>query len=82
MNTECHRMNTSQRQCCINCNSIHTRKYILGVFAADQLPLNLAFPCGAIANTYPYDKKGSHWCVSFFFHIQSLWNILKVMGNL
>lgn len=36
------------------------------MFAADQLPSNLTFPCGFIVNTDPYDKKGSHWCAFFF----------------
>ena len=58
-------MNTSQLQCCINSIPI-LRKSILGVFAADQLPPNLHFPCGFIANTDDHLNQGQHWC-SFFF---------------
>ena len=58
-------MNTSLLQCCIDCTPI-LRKYVLGVFAADELPLNLTFPCAFIANTESSSLKGSHWCVFFF----------------
>ena len=58
-------MNTSQIQCCIDCNPL-LKKSILGVYAADQLPVNLKFPCGFIANTDKHSKEGVHWC-SFYF---------------
>ena len=58
-------MNTSQIQCCIDCSST-LKKSTLGVFAADQLPVNLNFPCGFICNTDEYSKEGMHWC-SFYF---------------
>ena len=58
-------MNTSQLQCCINCSSV-LKKSTLGVFAADQLPNNLSFPCGFIANTDNHMKEGRHWCAFYF----------------
>lgn len=58
-------MNTSQIQCCIDC-SIVLRPYIIGVFAADQLPIKLDFPCGFIANTDTQNEAGRHWCCFYF----------------
>ena len=58
-------MNTSQLQCCIDCSPV-LRKSVIGVFAADQLPLSLRVPCGLIVNTDVYNKEGQHWC-SFYF---------------
>lgn len=57
-------MNTSQLLCCINCSPV-LKTSILGVFAADQLPKDLRFPCGFIANTDDHLNDGRHWC-SFY----------------
>ena len=58
-------MNTSQLQCCIDCDPM-LQKTILGVFAADQLPNDLVFPCGFIANTDNHFMEGRHWCTFYF----------------
>ena len=58
-------MNTSQLQCCIEC-SLSLKKYIAGVFAADELPSKLKYGSGFIANTDKHNKPGRHWC-SFYF---------------
>lgn len=61
-----YRMNTSQIQCCINCDPI-LKKHVVGVFAADRLPFTIhRFPCGFIANTDNYSKPGMHWCGFYF----------------
>jgi hypothetical protein len=38
----------------------------LGVFACDQLPPSIAYPCAVVANTDSSDKSGEHW-VAFYF---------------
>ena len=58
-------MNTSQLQCCIECDDI-LRGRIIGVFAADQLPVTLSvYPSGFIANTDDHSRPGHHW-IAFF----------------
>ncbi len=58
-------MNTSQIQCCIECDPT-LRPSVIGVFAADQLPKALTkYPCGFIANTDIYSKPGEHWCAFY-----------------
>jgi hypothetical protein len=61
-----HGMNTSQLQCCIDCDPL-LAKHVIGVFAADRLPRSLTrYPCGFIANTDNYSQPGTHWCVFYF----------------
>lgn len=58
-------MNTTQLQCCIDCDPI-LQDIILGVFAANQLPIILSkYPCGFIANTDIDTKPGQHWCAFY-----------------
>ena len=58
-------MNTTQLQCCIDCDPVLKDK-VIGVFAADQLPMTLSkYPCGFIANTDTYSKPGQHWCAFY-----------------
>jgi hypothetical protein len=38
----------------------------LGVFASDQLPTSISYPCAVVANTDSSDKPGEHW-VAFYF---------------
>ncbi len=53
------RMNTSQIQCCIECDPT-LRPSVIGVFAADQLPKALTkYPCCFIANTDIYSNRAS-----------------------
>lgn len=43
------------------------KNWTLGVFAADQIPINInKFPCGFIANSDDHLKEGRYWC-SFYF---------------
>lgn len=58
-------MNTTQLQCCIDCDSI-LRGHV-SVCAADHLPDTLKqFPCGFIVNTDIHSKAGTHWCAFYF----------------
>ena len=58
-------MNTSQLQCCIDCDTI-LRAGVIGVFASDQLPLTFPFcNSGFIANTDDHTRPGRHW-IAFF----------------
>ena len=43
-----------------------TKKYFLGCFASNELPLKLDYPCCFIANTKPRNHNGEHW-VAFNF---------------
>ena len=63
-----HRMNTSQLQCCIQCDPV-PNDYIVGVFPADGLPqTSPKYPFGFIAKTDQHSKSGKHWCT---FYIES-----------
>lgn len=57
-------MNTSEIQCCINCDfDLRGR---VNVCAADQLPDAInKLPCGFIVNTDVHSKPGRHWCAIF-----------------
>lgn len=58
-------MNTSQLQCIISCDP-ELRDGVLGVFAADQLPLVLpSTSCGFIVNTDISSRPGTHWLAMF-----------------
>ena len=58
-------MNTSQLQCCIECDSL-LKQYILGVFAADLIPFEVNhYPYGFIANTEASSQEGKHW-IAFY----------------
>ncbi len=58
-------MNTSQIQCCIECDPV-LRPNIVGAFAADRLPKTpTKYPCGFIANTDIYSNPGEHWCAFY-----------------
>ena len=59
-------MDTSQLQCCIQCDSL-LRQHVLGVFAADQLPQvsDKSYPYGFITNTDVQAKRGQHWCAFY-----------------
>jgi len=56
-------MNTSQLQCCIDCDPL-LKQYVLGVFSADRLPQTY-YPCAFIANTDDYSQRGEHWCAFY-----------------
>ena len=69
-------MNTSQLQCILTCDPVLQHR-TLGVFAADQLPVDLpSHPCGFIANTDVRSKPGQHWLA---FFIQS--NIIECFDS-
>ena len=54
-------MNTEQLKCAINCDT-YMKKYIIGVFARDQIPHHvLPTPYGYIVNTDKSDQQGTHW---------------------
>lgn len=58
-------MNTSQLQCCIDCDPI-LRDNVIGVYAADRLPRSdCHYPCGLIVNTDIHSKPGKHWCAFY-----------------
>jgi hypothetical protein len=42
-------------------NKLKHIKHFGGVYALDQLPINVKFPIGIIINTDPQDQPGSHW---------------------
>jgi hypothetical protein len=59
-------MNTGQIQCVIDCDVL-LKKHILGVFAANDLPLKLTnFPSGFIINSQPRSQEGQHWLAFYF----------------
>ena len=37
-----------------------------GVFAGDQLPKKIIYPCGFVVNTDTKNKKGEHWIAIYF----------------
>jgi hypothetical protein len=58
-------MNTSQLQCCIECDPL-LKQHVLGVFPADRLPRTVTrYPCGFIANTDIMSREGTHW-IAFY----------------
>ena len=38
-----------------------TKKYFIGVFARDELPEELTYPCCFVLNTQNRSEKGEHW---------------------
>ncbi len=58
-------MNTSQLRCIVSCDPV-LRDGVLGVFAADQLPISIpTYPCGFIVNTDSSSQPGQHWLAVF-----------------
>lgn len=59
-------MNTSQLECCIQCDPV-LKESIIGVFSVDRLPeCNSRYQCGFIANTDIHIGSGKHWCAFYF----------------
>lgn len=58
-------MNTTQLECCIECDSV-LKQYVIGVFPSDRLP-EWALPksYGIIVNTDPANQPGQHWCAIY-----------------
>ena len=46
----------------------YTKKVFLGVFARDELPQDLKYPCCFIINTAPRSKPGEHWLALYYNH--------------
>ena len=43
-----------------------TRTIFIGVFARDQLPLKIKYPCCFIINTHKAHQRGEHWLAVYF----------------
>ena len=37
-----------------------------GVYASDQLPETVRYPCAMVLNTDPADEPGEHWVATYF----------------
>ena len=72
-------MSTSQIKCCINCSST-LRQRVIGVYAADQLPMIEKSEAGFIANTDNHFKSGQYWC-SFYFPISDTVEYFDTFGK-
>jgi hypothetical protein len=58
-------METTQLMCMIECDPVLNQR-VIGVFAADRLPVNCPRPPFAfIANTDIHTRSGQHWCAFF-----------------
>jgi hypothetical protein len=53
-------MNTHQLQEILATNS-YASIYFKGIYAADQLPIHIKYPCSIVCNTDPSSKPGMHW---------------------
>jgi hypothetical protein len=74
-------MNTSQLQCCIDCDPLLS-KHVLGVFAADRLPrMSVQYPRGFIANTDDHVKSGTHWCAFYIPAASSVVEFFDTYGQ-
>jgi hypothetical protein len=54
-----------------------TSKIFLGVFAKDELPLELKYPCCFVCNTAPRHNRGEHWLA--FFLIKMVFVIFWIL---
>ena len=43
-----------------------TKKIFIGVYARNELPLKIKYPCCFILNTHPRNKPGEHWLAFYF----------------
>ena len=43
-----------------------TRRVFLGVYARDELPEDLSYPCCLVFNTQPRSQRGQHWLAIFY----------------
>jgi hypothetical protein len=57
-----------------------TSKIFLGVFAKDELPLELKYPCCFVCNTAPRHNRGEHW-LAFFFNKNGFCNFFDSYGK-
>ena len=53
-----------------------TNSIFLGVFARDELPLNLDYPCCFVCNTAPRSNAGEHW-LAFFYNDRGFCNFFE-----
>ncbi len=44
----------------------YTSKLLCGVFAKDELPKTLVYPCLWVVNNQPSSKEGEHWTCAYF----------------
>ncbi len=44
----------------------YTNRLLMGVFARDQLPKTLYYPCIWVVNNQPISKEGEHWTCAYF----------------
>ncbi len=44
----------------------YTSRLLAGVFARDQLPKTLCYPCIWVVNNQPISKEGEHWTCAYF----------------
>ena len=57
-------MNTSDLQCCIDCNGV--LRGLVSVYPSDYLPRTFnRLPYGIIVNTDTHYEPGTHWCAIF-----------------
>lgn len=47
-------------------NDFITKKYFLGAFAFDELPVITRYPASFIVNTKPRNNEGEHWLALYF----------------
>ena len=43
----------------------HSRRFFIGVFSRDRLPLRINYPCCFILNTHKSNQPGEHWLAVF-----------------
>ena len=44
----------------------YAKRYFKGVFARDNIPFIISYPCSLIINTDPSTRPGEHWLALFF----------------
>ena len=44
----------------------YAKRYFKGVFARDNIPVIITYPCSLILNTDPSTRPGEHWLALFF----------------
>ena len=57
-----------------------TKKIFIGVFARNELPLILQYPCCFIINTHPRNKPGEHW-LAFYYNKNQTCYFFDSYGN-
>lgn len=50
-----------------------TKKKFIGVFAKDELPLKLRYPCCFVFNTEKKKEDGEHWLAAYFDKNKTCW---------